>query len=605
MSHYAIIAQSDPAAVALRQVADLMRGGEAGNAKAPAQVISEAASREPYALFTHLSTWLDGHIARESSSATVVTVLVDSIDPDVLSPLGTDSWNATIAMLILAFPEVHWVFGACNDTTQKDKWQGIFRDHALSALFAYPGTPLFDSSGLRNWARNRISPEPDLASPYHANRAKVAAAIDEEDSYAFLHAYAAYRFGYRANCLTSLAPTEAVFGSAASRGIEVTFEDLYLAFPDQAGNALHLSHLWAHAAHKEQGESRRDRLPQLESCRQRIIITSAHTKASDAETWEKNIAALNTWRQVHPKRNYEIIGKPTSGIFDLWQQAGFQLWDGWPPKPEKATTAWPRHSAPGRYKAVADSLLQRASRLAEEARRVPEIVKVAVLARDAMELIGHRTPTLAVEALALVHEMEVKAECEFAGVQYHFAVAPRISDLQRETHSMANWIDPTQRETFILNAQAAVMTRLVRSFREYGQFDEEQSCLVKLRELNRKLLVSRESWLRPAEPLMWYLELLLRSLPHFFGAIVVWLVGLSIMFFADSLKLDDLASGLSIGRICDASWVAFQTFVSVQPPQPPSGFPVPSLVLVGLAMLAGVTHIGVFISHMYAMISRR
>ena len=50
----------------------------------------------------------------------------------------------------------------------------------------------------------------------------------------------------------------------------------------------------------------------------------------------------------------------------------------------------------------------------------------ALLALEAQELLANRTPTTALEALAVRHELEVTAECMFYGVEYNFDVRRRL-----------------------------------------------------------------------------------------------------------------------------------------------------------------------------------
>lgn len=69
---------------------------------------------------------------------------------------------------------------------------------------------------------------------------------------------------------------------------------------------------------------------------------------------------------------------------------------------------------------IAETLLRRAEIFASEACTVKDYIKGAVLATEALEMLGGRTATLSLVALGLNHQFEVLAECAFVGVGYHF-----------------------------------------------------------------------------------------------------------------------------------------------------------------------------------------
>jgi hypothetical protein len=149
-----------------------------------------------------------------------------------------------------------------------------------------------------------------------------------------------------------------------------------------------------------------------------------------------------------------------------------------------------------------------------------------VLANLALELLGCQTPTVSVEALLLKHEFEVTAECQFVGVEYHLSMDERIKDIQTNLKPISQWLRKERREEFCLNAEAKILTRLVATLDEYGEYEESQVCQKRLRNLHHKikhLHDYRTNWTLAI--LLWpfraYIEFVLRSLLHFSGAIVV------------------------------------------------------------------------------------
>ena len=146
-----------------------------------------------------------------------------------------------------------------------------------------------------------------------------------------------------------------------------------------------------------------------------------------------------------------------------------------------------------------------------------------------------------------------------------------------------------QQEVAALNAEMNILTDLVRVFRESAHFDEEQLCLQKVRKLHRRIWFRRNKRLAPIYPFRWYVEFLLGSVPRFIGAIVAWVLGLTLCYYATSSA-----------SLMGALKAAFISFVAIQPSDPD-----PNFAVTVLAMLSGVTHLGIFISHLYSLIARK
>lgn len=553
-----------------------------------------------------------------------ITVLVDSVKPGNLDPLGeSGSWDSLLAMLILAVPEVRWVFGVISGEPDWKAW------HSLPALISEPWrNPLLDPSGLRDGIRKVADAASKKRKIGLATRSHRAAAIDEEVHYALFHAYAAYRFGYRADAVTSWKLMERLFGPDQkviesdsgkharkdNHGFHLLLEDVNLYFPDRppdkglsrfelsrASNCWKLG--YGPQRLTEAGEP-------AESSKYRIIVSSGHSGAS-TDTMTQN----REYVKANKPKGWGFVLKPTGGMFDLWAKArlferlkpnrdGGQESDRpglapgfvWPPKSDKnSPTGNAAHSAPGKLMLIASHLVRRADSLREEANTVEECIRGAVLATDAVELLGYRTPTLALQALELKQWLESKAEVAFVGVGHHFQLTRRFKEIERETKVASRFHHKSRRDAAALDAAVTIANRLTLVFREAGQFDEEEECLRKLRWWNRKLSFSRarnKFYLWPGLGMLAYAEWLISSLGWLLLSVAVWMLLIALAWWPllpASKTLFDAVAGavnsfIGSGITTDNGWlVALSTF----------------------SALLGFFHLGVFVSFLYSAIARK
>lgn len=654
------------------------------------------------------------------ATAIVDTASINNLDE--LDPLSTtgDPYATVVALLVLAFPEIHWMFvGASDDDDQPDFVEAhlLTRDATVDGVVRLRREdfiPLFDPAGLRERVRSRIRDAAEngaWVAPYVPAREAVAVAIDEEQDYAFLNAYVAYRFGYRCHALTSyegavrvlrsdvqrlfaragevferegristgdylealvtmhgesvkrLSPTSDVaallqqpefarvsalspssnrgevealllrkadeyahdrgrrraglrdvaavlleeygfavrdedWGSGGSSEIALSLEDRYLNFPDKDPElTLHLS----------DPDVRNDVFGKLREVPHRVLVTTGHEQGVAASSLRRRLKEWwETWRHTETRRS--TIYKPWSGIFDIWEQVnarGQAEWFVWPPATDMDDRpAGGGHSAHGRLLLVAEQLIARAQRILETARNLPDSIHGAVLALEAKEYLGHRTPTTSLEALALQHQFEVLAECRFYGVEHNMNVANRFADIERELASIGEWFRPAKRKRSRLNAELRIVSELLLIFREHSQFDEEQQALVKLRALHRGLWLRRHSrWAWVLWPLRAYIETLLRSLGWLVGGFMFWVAALSCLYV--------LSGHGGQGYRVDHYWHGFVdamiSFVGLSPPhdfETMWGSP-GALRVCMLAFALGFLHLGIFITHLYAILTRR
>lgn len=622
IKRYLIICQNHSLAESLRLW--LVNIGYAEPASVVFRTVGAAPEEAEVSLeFEGIADWVESEINTDIGIGGIPSVLaltdlcgysnVTLHSLNFIKPEG--GWGAVLGMLVLSFPELHWVFSGGQFMDEPDAPPSDelvlgnvhYADRPeklreILEVIIHAGSPtLCDGTGLRDSIRRVMDEGHDtLGLP---RRLEFAVSVDEERSYAWLHAYTAYRFGYRAQAVTTYAGLEWAL-SPQNPQPAVVFEDYFLQFSDTHPDGF--SHL--RERDKSFGSGGSD-LGRLGSSANRILVTSGHHRGQDEEARIDNPVYLRELRGLG-KWNRELY-KPLGGIFNLWRDSGLlsRLRDGgrpglapgffWP-KPREENYNY--HSTPGRLLVVAERLIARAERLVIEVRSVPHAVRGALLATDAIELLGGKTPTTSLEALALKHHFEALAECQFVGTQQHMDVKARMKDIQREMRALGGWFGSKRKQQAVAgwNAELSILNKLIDVYRTHNQFDEEQMLQVRARALHRRLqFVSYPALLRPLELLPWYVEKLVSSFPLFLAAIALWVLILGGLY--------TWASGVSPSQgLADA----FVSFIGIGPPgdetlwKPAHGWSL-SFWLVAFSLVLGFVHLGIFISHLYSMISRK
>ncbi|HKY42865.1 MAG TPA: hypothetical protein VJM50_07195 [Pyrinomonadaceae bacterium] len=576
--------------------------------------------------FNRIADWMANTASQKSGEGSLRNsiALIELLDKDLrslaeLNPIaaeqiapanpiayGSRDWASVVAMLVLAFPEIHWVFLSRHEPFKSS----FFTDsHFLGVennlkrileLHDSGFMPLFDPTGLRNNVRTEARQRSDEleGGAYIPVREEVSAAIDEEEGYACFNAYAAFRFGFRSHAITSYSMMGKIFKENSNVPEESTpklvFEDLYLKFPDTP-DAAHLSDL------VERDQS----FPRLKLVKYRMFVTVGHQRAAYAERSNRNQVHLNN---LKPQIWIKVRYKPCSGIFDLWKRSGLEQrlradGNSWNLTKLTTQTSQDGHSAPGRLLVIAGHLINRSNAILRSADSVPSAVHGAVLALEAQELLGNRTPTTMLEALALKHQLEVLAECMFYGVEQNMDVKSRFDEIERDVKSVQEWFHPKKARLSALNAQIRIVNELSLIFREHNQFDEEQQCLTKLRELHRLLWFCKHAWWKwPLYPARWYIDFLLSSVPRFAFAIVFWIVVFGLLFMLFPHGDPSLSENPMMHGLVDS----VTSFFGLQLPHGLEQLKRQGLVLISLAaILVGFIHLGILISHLYSIIARR
>jgi hypothetical protein len=216
----------------------------------------------------------------------------------------------------------------------------------------------------------------------------------------------------------------------------------------------------------------------------------------------------------------------------------------------------------------------------------------AVLATDALELTGGRTPTTAIAALLLKHQFELEAECQFSGVEYHLKIDARLDEIVEETKAISRWFADTERRNARLNAEMGVIYGLINILRNYNQFDELQACVNRARHLHHTLWMRQKCLRAILWPILRYIEVLLSSFSLFVSILLMWTIGLSIFYWLFNKSYSGLIPGLAD---------AVSSFFSTGPPMTHSesldkqDLSWGHITVACVAIVGGFVHLGVFI----------
>jgi hypothetical protein len=182
----------------------------------------------------------------------------------------------------------------------------------------------------------------------------------------------------------------------------------------------------------------------------------------------------------------------------------------------------------------------------------------------------------------------------FYGVGYTIDVKSRLKEIEMEVKAVARWFHGSVKKRSLLNAQLSIITEIARIFREHGQFDEEQICLQRLRDLNRRWYFLTHPWFIPFWPLRWYVEKLVGSFPAFVMMVLAWP-----FLFGVLSNLMEMEAGFKWDYVAHA----YFTFFGLQPLEFPAEWKAGLLAV--LIVLTGFLHLGIFIAHLYTLIMRR
>jgi hypothetical protein len=197
----------------------------------------------------------------------------------------------------------------------------------------------------------------------------------------------------------------------------------------------------------------------------------------------------------------------------------------------------------------------------------------------------------------------------FYGIEYNIDVRDRFRELEGEINAVSEWFNAKNKQSSSLNARMSIVTEIMRIFEEYGQFDEQQDCMCYLRKLNRKWYFSRHQQMRFFQPFRWYIETLVGSFPCFIVALISWPALGGIISFANHADFGQKTTIVvqKVNKVIDQDFAwhlinAISTFFGIQPVSFPVDFA--ARIITVMLILTGFLHLGIFISHLYTLITR-
>ena len=560
-----------------------------------------------------ISKKIDALIPGDLTDLTVV-ITAQARPPSIVKERYTyDQWNPILVYpkerrrplsrsilftwLLLEYPEVNWIFLPEDIPASNKPNYYNFLEEPFKRIYEDKFISLFDPSGIRNNIKKSVLEDGDTEKSY---RNALTIAVDEEESYAYLHSYIAYKSGYLALPVLTMSELDRMNSLYRdSDDIALSFEDIFLNFHDRetikpetyAGQ--HLSNL----------EQRDECLPSLKRIKKRIFVTVGHHQIK----WYKNNQAYIKKLKTEGHK-IKILYKPSGGIFNVLERSGL-INEFWKYKQKclkksvqiASEDQGKRHSAPGRLLLIAQKLISRAEKIFNEASSAKECIHGAMLALEAQELLGYKTPTTCLEAIALKHKLEVKAECMFYGVGYNIDMKNRFKEIEGEIKAVSQWFHPSVRKKSLLNGQLGILTEIVEILREYGQFDEEIQCLKRIRKLNRRFYFHNHPLLRIVQPLRAYIETLVSSFPLFIGALFFWPVFYGLLSWVSGAQYETSSNTAKAVGWYVAN--AFYSFFGLQPSFGPSSTSAHVISL--LIVITGFLHLGIFISYLYSLIFRK
>ena len=471
-------------------------------AQVPVQVITFAPDslpeeitphREPYSgeywlCFHRLCIEIEAKLPRNVVTGDAITLIVTdltvNLDGSCLRPRlvgGGEGWHRVLAMLTLAYPEVVWLADGDFETVCGSDWPGYLGTTPVvqikeALLRAGSGaTPLFARSPIRTEVLEQFSSSENVPKgiPKVLKRATDSAAIDDEISYAHFLAYLAYRSGMNCEVVRTLKALNRRFGPESSVPLpKWVLEDRYLNFPD--GRA---------SMHMEDGKEiglsdgrARNKGYRISQCSRRMLVTSSEISEKEKPDW--------------PER---IVHKPFCGMFDP------DFPNEWATFPierlqteQESSAEFGKHSTEGLLLQAVDVLMTRARLVSQHGTTVEALIFGAVLASEALEISGGLTPTTAWEALALQHELEVRAECRFmgAGGSRQIEVDKRVGEIRHSVNRISAHTAQSSRATDSAGVTAAIVRRLVKCLCEANRFDEAE----RMQHFERVL--TSEQWLK-------------------------------------------------------------------------------------------------------------
>ncbi len=525
--------------------------------------------------------------------------------------------NSLIYQLCITFPELHWVFISANDFPKN--YSGcnssvINNYHVLNVLtkitnlenihelFHYEYDSLFDPSGLRNMLKIKLfNDEVD-----RLNRNRIAFTLDDERVFSYLYAYAAFSKGYRVWSINSYFIMDRLLKNDKEEieDYSIIFEDLFLNYPDTENYKLKESNDDKSKVGLSDLKIRNSNYGKIRDFRQRLIISVGNTLENLYKRAESNKLYINELKNAG--KIIKMIYKPVPSLFGLISKLKNNPNYIWPIKmPNKNEDG---HSAPGKSLKIAEYMIRRAEKIIIDKASLKNLITGAILAREAQEILDNRTPTVSLRALTIRQSLEVAFECSFHGIEYNLDVKNRLTELKKEVKSVCKWYKRGNvRKKAELNALTTIIGKMALIYREYHQFDEENIAISELRRLEGRSILFKYPVLYIFYPFRLYLEQLLKSIPFFIGAVLFWAGSFAFLWKMFEIVNPEKGSGYTFYFIKSLeTMLSFSEgfeYIWLSKSLHQNGFLI--FLLIGMPVIIGFVHLGIFITYLYDKFLRK
>ena len=505
--------------------------------------------------------------------------------------IATDAtyWNHLVALLVLIFPDIHWLFATTRAEDERMAQDGLGR-HSLPANGAQVRLPhivalrddgyepLFDPTGLRNLVKRQSFERLDVLTTSRKNvdcpaRDGLVLILDDEVEVATAVAYLHYRQGYRALTVTS---EYQMLEARHAGSISQTAESFVIEFVDSS------------AGHQDLRPSQRHKLlSTLENVPddKRIVYTIDDIKGHNREDCQ----------------GVRVISSPFDGMTDLLEQFGLSEKPDsfvWPPANREREKTAGRHAVRGFLTSAARRLLQRAGDTTQPAHRR------AMFAIEAQELLLNRLPSLSLSAHRQRLAAELQIEDEVPTIFGASAKAarvrlrPRFAEIDAEIASMRRVIyskGSSRRGQLSRALKRQLIGSMIDGYRRGYHFHEELASITQQRDTDMRGAYG-------------YVALMLRRPRN----LILSVMG-SVAFFAAAYVMVAIVGGktFSWSLVERTTMMSFYTLASV-------GAPLSEMIegtelsknhfyhlLVTLECIVGLFHWGLGFAHLYTLASRR
>ncbi len=374
--------------------------------------------------------------------------------------------------MIVSFPELEFIF--LNRTLEGSRTVVDWIENETKSNKDVAFLPLFDFNGVRKDIRKNCKKGLQ-------ERIGSARIIEDEVSYAFFHAYIAYKHNHRSKLYTTLNHLNQ--DKELKPHVDLQIQDLSLGFVDKRED-LHLQDL-------EQRYKEYNFLNCVNKEKDFLITVGGKDECKQCGIETHTL-----------KYKVEPIYKPTRGMYDISRKLNLDN-----PVPIEIDDN-NGHSAPGILALIAENLINRAQQILDSTKQVKDAIHAATLALEAKELLNGLTPTLALQAFTLQQKAEVMAECLFVGTEYNIDLEPRFTEIEKEVKFISERFAKTEQKRVQLNTQLIIAEILSGVYNSYKQFEEELECLNKARSLNFKLKekIKGKTFVRPLLRLGWVMD---------------------------------------------------------------------------------------------------